>query len=428
MKRVLIIICLVFIGTRAYAEQELADHIVAVINEKVILQSEVDEAVGLYFTQQQKIPTNSEVIEARQRFLTQMIDNMILVEEAKKEDIQVQSSEINQALEETITNMKENFPSDEAFERQLEKEGMTLAELRARYREEIRHQLLINRYIDLKIRSGIDVSAQEVRALYEEKKDEFPENPATVTISHILIPVRVGPEREKEIVDELQKIRQRAVDGQDFGELAKQYSDGPLAENGGSIGFFKRGDMMPDFEKVAFKLQVNEVSRPVKTDLGYHIIKVTDKKSDDEIEASHILMKITPGQSDSLRAVEESLEVFNRIQNGENFQDLVPIYSIDENTRESGGDLGTFPLQELISPYQEAIRDLEVGEISRPILGEYGYHLVRLDGKQASRPLNFEDIRGQLEEMVRQEKMRDKYDEMLEKVKSENYIEIRDFL
>ncbi len=428
MKKFLYLIIIMLIPGLINAEPTLVDNIVAVVNEKVVLQSEVDEAVGMYFAQAQKYPTDEEIVEAREQFLDQMINNMILMEEAKKEDIQIQSSEVNQALEETIGNMKASFPTQAAFEEQLKLEGLTLAELRARYREEIRNQLLINRFVDLKVRSNIEVSAQEVRQMYEDNKDDIPEQPATVTISHILIPVKTGGDREKEIVAELNDFRQQALDGQDFGELAQQHSQGPLATSGGDVGFFKAGDMMKEFEDAAFKLDIGNISEPVKTNLGYHIIKVTDKKSDDNIRASHILLKIVPGQADTLRAMEEALEAYDQIQKGESFADVVKLYSADENTKETGGDLGTFPLEELVSPYGDAVKSLAIGEVSQPIVGNYGFHLVRLDGQQASRALEFDDIRPQLEEKVRQNKMKEHYDEMLTKFKEQNYIEIREFL
>lgn len=410
----------------ALAEPEVVDKIVAKVNDEIILQSEVDEAVGLYFTQAKKVPTDQEIMEAREEYLQQMVENLLLVAEAENAEITVQSSEVNDALEQTIERMRSNFPSQEAFERELEREGLTMVELRRRYREDIRNQLMINRLIDEKIRSQIEVSAQEVRTLYQERKDEIPKSPGKITVSHILIPIEVSEAAETAAQNRAREVQQMAKSGQDFGELAQEYSEGPSASLGGELGFFGEGDMVPEFEKTAFNMEIGDISDPVRTQFGYHIIKLNDR-SGDEVSAAHILFKVSPTKEDTLRALEMAVGLYDRIQNGEEFADLARTYSADENTREAGGKLGTYALEDLISPYSEAVTELQVGQVSQPVLGEFGYHLIRVDARVAEQELSFDDVRDQLEEMVRQEKMKKMYDEWIQKLKETNYIEIHSF-
>ncbi|OQY29653.1 MAG: hypothetical protein B6244_03015 [Candidatus Cloacimonetes bacterium 4572_55] len=411
-----------------FSESEVVDCIVAKVNDEIILQSEVDESIELHFSQLQKYPTDEEIQQARDEYLNQMVENLILVQEAKNADISVQSSEINQALNETLDNMMSKFPSQQMFEKELEREGLSLVDLKRRYRKDIRNQLMINRLIDVEIRSQIEVSAQDARQLYEKKGDEIPDKPEEVTLSHILIPIEMSDHAEESARELANEVRQIALDGADFADLARQYSDGPSASLGGYLGSFGRGDMVAEFEETAFSMEVGEISEPVRTQFGFHLIKL-DEKGKDKVSATHILFEVKPTKQDTLRALEAGTELLQRLQQEEeSFAELARQYSADENTREKGGSIGSYALDQLVPPYSDAVDVLSVGEVSQPLKGDFGYHLIRMDAHQASRPMDFEEIRYQLEDMVRQEKMKALYDELIERLKEQNYIEIRSFM
>ncbi len=423
-KTLLLLSAICLMPNLTFAEPKVIDQILAIVNDKIILLSEVDETVNMYFAQAKKEPSQEEKQEARQKYRDQMVENILLVESAKTQGIVIQSAEVNQSLEESIGRIRENFPSQEAFESELAKEGLTIADLRRRYAEDIRNQLMINRLVDDKIRSQVEVSAHEIRQMYTEKQAELPQMPEQVTVSHILIPIEVTGNADEKAQEKARMIRQKLMDGADFSETAKTFSQGPGAENGGDLGYFGVGDMLPEFEKAVLTMKVGEISQPVNTSLGYHLIKVNDKK-DDKIAAAHILIKIGQDEADSLRALQTAKDVLAKFKSGAVFSDLAKQYSVDENTRNEGGALGKFSLSELVPPYNDAVKTLQIGEVSEPVLGDFGYHLIRVDAREAPRPYSFNDVRPQLEDMVRQSKMAVRYESFIEDLKKQNYIELR---
>ena len=192
--------------------------------------------------------------------LNQLIDARLMIEQAKVENINVEKSEI----ENILTKIKANFKSHEHFIDVLKKEGDTEDTLR----EKITDDLLLKSYIDAHFGKVTEEDEIQIKKYYEENKNMFKKD-VQVEAAHILFDAN----EEKKA----NEVREEIINGLDFAEAAKKYSKCPSSENGGNLGYFGKGQMVPEFEKAAFSAPLGVITQPVKSQFGYHLILVTDK-------------------------------------------------------------------------------------------------------------------------------------------------------
>ncbi|ESU31116.1 hypothetical protein G3A_18325 [Bacillus sp. 17376] len=189
--------------------------------------------------------------------LDTLITNKVIEMEASKEKVKVTGNEIDEEL----TKLQESYGGEEAFASALEQNQVSMD----RIREDIEIYLLAEKLIG----PSIDVTEEEMKTYFEENKDSFDQEEQVKT-SHILAEDEATAKKVKKEID----------NGNDFAELAKEYStDSSNADNGGDLGFFGKGEMAEEFEKAAFALEIDAISEPVKTEFGYHIIMLVDKKA-----------------------------------------------------------------------------------------------------------------------------------------------------
>jgi peptidyl-prolyl cis-trans isomerase SurA len=219
-------------------------------------------------------------------------------------------------------------------------------------------------------------------------------------------------------------IHRKALEGEDFDLLARTYSDDPSGEKGGDLDWFSRGEMVPEFEKAAFELQPGEISGVVQSQFGFHIIKCTGRKGD-RVKASHILVRTIPSEKDMAARRDLADSLYRAIAAGADFAALAEEYSDDENSRTDGGNLGWYAADDLLPEFVTALRDLEIGQVSPPVASEFGYHIIRLDDKRPSRPIDLEDDYDTIEEMTRRAKAQAQLEELLERVSAGLYIDKR---
>ncbi len=418
------ILFLVFVLT-ASAKAEVVDRVIAVVDREIILLSELEAQIQLFAIQNRmEIDDESGLDSLRDEFLDRMIEDKILLVEARRDStINVSNKEVEEALDSQIKNIKSQFPSDDAFREQLRAEGLTLAGLKEQYRDELQKQLLKEKLIQSKI-SRILVSSGDVKSYYEKNRDKLPEKPAGIKLSHILISIEPGAPTVDSLYNFAQLLRQKAAGGEDFALLARTYSDDPSSENGGDLGWFARGEMVPEFENAAFGLQLGDISGIVRSPFGYHIIKATGRRGD-KVRASHILIRLLPSEEDMAARRELADSLHQLILNGADFSELAREYSNDENSRDSGGDLGWYAADDLLPEFVRALTDLEIGEISPAVSSEFGFHLIRLDDKRPASPVTLEEDFETLQELARRAKAQAQLEELLDKVSAGLYIDKR---
>ncbi|MCK4647999.1 peptidyl-prolyl cis-trans isomerase [bacterium] len=238
----LLFLMLVFVG---HSQAEIVERVVARVNDEIITLTELEKTyreLKSAFLGEARLPSRGELLE-------RMIENRLLLQEAKREGIKVSQGEV----QENIERVKSTFLSEKAFKMALEREGIKIEDLEKRYREE----LVIKKLIDKEVKPEIEVSKKEIRNYYEKNKKRFREE-ERVKIRHILF----------EDYSQAEKALKRIKSGTNFEEVAK----------GGYLGSFKRGQLDRKIEEVAFNLKEGEISSIVKTESGYHIVKLEKKE------------------------------------------------------------------------------------------------------------------------------------------------------
>lgn len=239
------------------------DEVVARVNGNAIYLSELEE-------QYAQVPPLYRQLFTKKVILDQIISQEVLVEEAQKMNIEIPESEMNQIIDEAID---QSGKTRAEFIQILENQNTTLDKLKEFYRL----SLVIDKLITQEVISKIEISEEEIADYYEQNKELYFDNQTRVRASHILISFDNRTKEEALAIAE--EVRQRALDGEEFSELAMEYSEDPsVSVNLGDLGFFPRGRMVEPFEDAAFNLSVGEISEPVETSFGYHIIYKTGEE------------------------------------------------------------------------------------------------------------------------------------------------------
>jgi parvulin-like peptidyl-prolyl isomerase len=258
------------------------ERIVAVVNDDIILQSELEEkykpARDELWRQMERASATQRQAQAqilKRRVLDALIDERLLVQQAQQLKLGVTSEEIDRAVEEI---RKQNGVDLDELMKALKSQGMSMAQ----YRQDLRRQILRLKVINAAVRSRISVSDDEVKAYYEQNVRKLGVQ-RSVRASHIflIIPEHATAqevERKRRLCAELVR---RARAGEDFGKLAKQYSDDAATKDeGGDLGYFTRGSLPPAVEEVVFNMEIGEVRGPIRATRGFHVFKVLDRKDE----------------------------------------------------------------------------------------------------------------------------------------------------
>ncbi len=397
----------------------------AVVGNQIILQSELKTQLALYATQSGiDLKDEQRQRQMETELLEQMInDNLLLIQAQKDTTIEVTSKEVENAVKEQMEKVRSQFSSEEAFGDQLKAEGLTENELKKRYREQIKKQMLIDRLVSKKLRK-VSVTTKEVKEFYQAYKDSIPDQPESVKLSHILLEIKPSQSTLDYLKKKAETVLEEAKRGEDFASLASKYSDDPSGKSGGDLGFFEKGDMIEKFEKVAFALNPGEISDLVETEFGYHIIKVEEKK-EDAVHARHILILVRSSKEDSIRVQDLADSLYHRLLNGEDFGELAKEYSADEESRKMGGELGWYPVDQMTPEFKEGVKDLKPGEISKPIPSQFGIHILKVWERRRQRKLALEDDWDMIKDMARRKKTNQEVQKWVEKMRQETYVEIR---
>ncbi len=258
--------------------------------------------------------SSAQQIGGYTQLLNDLIDRQLLLDAASKEEI------TNEDVEAEIKKFKSQFPDEAIFETQMKQAGMTPEKLQSDVREELK----IRRWMESQVKTP-EVSDADAKSFYESNLKEF-EQPETVKASHILFMVDAdaAPDVVKQKEEAAQQAAARAKGGEDFTTLAKELSEEPGAsESGGDLGFFPKDRMVPEFANAAFAANLNDISEPVKTQFGWHVIKVTDKKAAGTVPFEEVDNQIT-SYLKSMRQREAVQKVMKDLKDSAKVQTFLP--------------------------------------------------------------------------------------------------------
>lgn len=252
------------------ASGETVNQIVAIVNDDVITTADVVAQVSSLLAERQHVPASEEEsVKLHTAVLGQLIEQQLILQDAKKMGLAVNSDEV----EARLTEIRSHFPSENEFRESLSKSQLSEEQLK----EHVRNQLMVQHAVDAKVRAKIFISPQDI-AEARRAHPEMAKAVERVRVSHIL--VRVTQERvEEKAWERVQAVHRQLVQGVDFAQLAKQYSDAPDAAEGGSMGWMSRGDLLPELDTALFSLPIGGYSTPIRSKLGFHIVRVDERSA-----------------------------------------------------------------------------------------------------------------------------------------------------
>ncbi len=417
-------ICIAACGAYASAEDTLIDKIVAVVNNDVVLSSELDRELELLEKQAkesgQRLPETS-VLE--QRVLERLIQNKVLMQRATTLGISVDENTLNRAITSVARN---NNMSLGDFRQALRLEGIDYQG----FREGIREELTISRLRAREVDNKLVISPRDIDNFLKRSKDSE-QSQSSYRLQHILVGVPDGASSEQ-LAAAQQKINEIASaikGGSDFGTLAATHSDGARALDGGDIGWRKPDELPELFSSAISPLKAGDVTEILRSPNGFHLLKVIDLRSDNatvasETRARHILIKDKPeSDNDKNRITLQGIR--DRIVAGESFEELAKAFSEDSNSAVKGGELPWFKPGEMVPQFEQVVANLPIGQLSEPFRSDFGWHIAEPLERRQYNP-STENRRKEAEEILRRTRSDEEYDAWLRRLRSEAYVELRD--
>lgn len=422
--RVMVLLMLAVTAQNALAERKPLDSVIAIVDDSVILQSELDSRVrtvkARLNAQGTSLPPQS-VLE--KRVLDQLIQDSIQLQMADKMGMRISDNELNDTMQSIA---KRNGYTLEQFEDALASEGLTYREAR----EQIRREMLISRVQQRRVDSRVRVTKREVdnflqaQAGREKSGEEY-------LLGNIL--VAVDDFNDTEEVDAAQakaeKLRQEIANGTDFKQVAVAESDGSNALEGGVLGWRTENQLPSLVVDVVPDLEVGQPSQVLRSGSGFHIVTVLDKRGGDNgklVEQSkvrHILIRPSDARTD---AQAQSLinEIYDKLKNGADFAALAKEYSDDSVSGSDGGNLGWVSPGEMVPAFEQAMKEAKVGELKGPFRSRFGWHILQVQDRRQK------DIGDKLKENeARQVLYRRKYEvelqNWLREIREEAYVDIK---
>ena len=417
MKKLLLISLAIICVTLLSAE--VVDKIVAKVGSDIVLRSDLQKQM----LQIQGSDPDAKDIQPIV-VLQQMVEQKLLVQKAKELDIKVDAERIKSYAERYLTQLIAKYPSETAFNADLAKMKLTRDDLLDYYIEMITDNALTELLIDRFVSSKIKIEESEMQSFYEASKDTMAIKPVTWKLGMILKEIKAGEDTDSEQLQAIKALHKQLLEGADFATLASEFSDCPSKSQGGDLGFFKRGQMVKPFEQAAFALSPGEISNVVKTEFGYHIIKVEEVKGD-EIRARHILKIVNPGVQDSMATQNLMDTVRSLFESGnKGFIELAIMYSDDPEADSTGGIIGELSEEDIPELFRTAIMSAPVGQMT-PVLSSEGllYLFCRLE-EIPQRILSFEEVKDQIYEYIFSLKQGEAYSVWMQELLEESYVQI----
>jgi peptidyl-prolyl cis-trans isomerase SurA len=433
-------------AARTPAAAQTLDRVAATVNDEVVLESEVWDQVQQILSRAQGQPDSAAIDTLRRQVLDNLISMKVVYAEARKAGVSVSDAEIDRYVDQAIDGKRQEVGGDEALVEALRRENLTLEQLRRQYRDQLRIEVVSDRYRERQVPRP-RVTQAEAEAYFTAHPDKFPRKSPEYRLAVIQVPVTVDSVTDAAARTAAAAARKRIAGGEKFAKVAAELSDDPSsARSGGDLGFFTRGTTVPEFEKVAFTQRIGVVSDPVRTPFGWHLIEVLERDTlkarsgRDSLDAQgrplleahvrHLLIRVDPGQKDVDRTEGLVKGVRDRATRGEDFGALAKRYSRYAGPQSEGGEIGWVPAESLSPNIREVLDRLSPGEITEPVPTPanptgVSFNLFKLLEEKPERAYTLDEVREQLPEVVGRIQYNEKVEAWLKNLRSKATIDIK---
>ncbi|PVZ67744.1 peptidylprolyl isomerase SurA [Pelagibaculum spongiae] len=406
----------------AQAKEQALDSVVVVVDDSVVLQSELDRRIESISARLRQTGTQLPPADVlKQQVLDRLIVDSIQLQMATRASVQIDDKTLNDALLRTASANKISLPQ---LKVQLEGQGMDYSQ----FREDIRQELAISRLRQSTVGRRIQISEQEVENLLKSSAGQQ-QNNTELNLSHILVafPSEATPDQIQAAKAEAEGIIKLLDNGKDFAQMAVSSSDGQRALEGGAFGWRKLNQLPGLFASAVEKVKPGQHSQLIRSASGYHIFQVNDRRGEarvmvTETNARHILIKTTAVVSDQ-QAKLQLLKLKKRLAQGESFADLASSYSQDAGSAINGGDLGWAKPGQFVPEFEQTMNRLKPNEISQPFKSQFGWHMMQLvDRRQQD---SSEEVKkNQARQLIYRRKFDEELNTWLREIRDNAYVQI----
>ena len=418
------VVSLLLLPFNAKAEIALLDRVVAIVDDDVVLFSELNQRMAGILSRIQQSGTQAPPEEIlRKQVLEQLISERLQLNMGYNAGIRISDEEVNQTLARVAAS---NNVSLEDYIAQIHASGGTLANVR----QEIVDEIIIMRVQQGQVMRRIRISEQELTNFLNSEEGRLVTSP-DVNIGQILlsVPSSSSPDETKAIVEKLNNIEEQLNAGADFRQLAIANSDDQSALEGGDLGWRKMAQLPGVFIEAVESMDVGQVSKAIRSAAGYHLLKLYDRRCGGEklIEqhfSRHILLK--PNQiRDEAATIQLLNQLRDRVKEGEDFAVLSKEFSEDPGSALKGGELGWSTPGMFVAEFEQTMSGIALNEVSEPFRSQYGWHILQVTDRRMQ---DFSDniLRNGAENLLRQRKFAEELQVWLQEIRDEAFVEIKE--
>jgi peptidyl-prolyl cis-trans isomerase SurA len=405
------------------AEVVKMDRIIAIVDQSVITEQELADRIRTVSAQLEKQGTQlppQQVLE--KQILERLIADSLQLQLAAQTGLKVDDTQLDKTIERIA---EQNKMSVDEFKVVLEKDGLTYR----KFREDIRSEITIARLKERDVDNKVSVSDGEVDN-YLTTQANRKDNQDELEISHILIrtPEDSTPQDLEKAKTKVETALKKLAGGTSFEQVSAEVSDAPNALEGGSMGWKNSSQIPSAFSELLQGMQVGEVSKPIRSPNGFHILKLTNRRGGssplvvDQTHARHILIKLTEVVSEK-EGKQKMDSIKERLDNGTKFEDMARQYS-EDGSANNGGDLGWVNPGDTVPQFEKAMNELAPGEISAPVRSPFGWHIIQVIERR-KQDMTKEASRLKARQEIRARKAEEAYQDWIRELRDRAFVELR---
>ena len=405
------------------AQVKILDKIIAIVDDDVVLQSELNRRMSSIMKQIKQSNTTAPPEDLlKKQVLDRLISERIQLSIGYNAGVRISDDELNQAIGRVAAS--NNLSIDQYID-QLTMEGTSLSVIR----EEVRHELIIMRVQQASIMRRIRVSDQELNNFLNSEEGQLVSSP-DVNIGQILLAVSSNASKASidRVSNQAMDLYQQIQNGKDFKELALSYSMDQSALQGGDLGWRNMAQLPKIFSQEIDLLTLGTVSEPIRSGAGFHLIKLYDRRGGDAKLIEQNLVRHILLEPNALRNKLETKKFLQQIKNkvlaGEDFEQLAKAHSEDKSSALDGGNLGWSTPGMFVPEFEATMNNIAIGEISEPFESQFGWHILQVTDRR-QQDFSEEILRNRAQNLIRQRKYDEELQVWLQEIKDEAFIEIK---